>query len=61
MAFTNDTFCQRSSRLGLYNYEEMVTVVVVKVWLTLYGGGSIKAGLSHIFITASEETKLHKK
>lgn len=60
MAFTNDTFCQRSSRLGLYNYEEMVTVVVVKVWLTLYGG-SIKAGLSHIFITALERTKLHKK
>lgn len=60
MAFTNDTFCQRSSRLGLYNYEEMVTVVVVKVWRTLYGG-SIKAGLSHIIITALERTKLHKK
>lgn len=29
---------------GLYNYEEMVTVGVVEVWLTLYGGAPSRQG-----------------
>lgn len=43
MAFNNDAFCQWSQRFGLYHCEIVVSVGLVKVWLTLDGVQSRQA------------------